>query len=249
MLKLICCCFGILVALHKCSRSHSHPWGQDTIRAMRIIGTMPAISADTSFVISDSYDIFYYEDLVMYKFHYRFDSLFNGRMIMHESRPNFFVFHKDSVFGYSYYPRPDASTPEGRLSRDTEFDRNGFTPFKFDSAFNRKPDSLFVDNQKHLVKVFNPQSSEKYPEKFTYYLYYSKKLAGLTESFFSRSMDNEKGMKLFRIRIVAHGHYYDESKVTLPQREILYEMTEIPLENRDEVLGYFDRYKKTLLTN
>ena len=238
---------GVLFILCGCIQSDKYSLNDDEIYAVNITGSMPAITPDTSFTMSNSYNIFYYGNLIMYRFEYGFDSLVNGKLLLHEARPNFFVFHKDSLFGYSYYPHPDTVAKDVRISIDTMFKRNAYEPFKFDSAFTHKPDSLYFDEQENLVKVYNTSASIKYPEKFIYYLYYSKKLAGLNDGFFSRSMDNESGMKLFRIRIMALGHYYEEYKMTLPQREFLYEMKKVPVQDTAEIIGYFRKYKKDVL--
>jgi hypothetical protein len=182
----------------------------------------------------------------MYKFEYRFDSLVNGKLLLQESRPSFFVFSDESVFGYSYYPYSDSKSIEGRISLDTMLKRNAYEPFKFDSTFHYKPDSLFFDEEKDKVKVYNTAVSEKYPEKFTYYLYYSKKLKGFKDGFFSKSASDEDGRKLFKIRIVGHGHYYPQYGMTLPQRELLYEMKETPVKDTGKIMGYFNNYKRDI---
>jgi hypothetical protein len=240
MIKLILCLAGILLISSGCTHSENY-----TLRAVQIAGIMPAITVDTNYTISNSYNIFYYDGLIMYKFDYGFDSIVNGRILLHESRPNFFVFHKDSVFGYSYYPYQDSKAIEGRTSVDTMFSRNAYSPFQFDSLFNHKPDSSYFDLQKDLVKIYNYPKSDT-AENFTYYLYFSKKFNGLTDGFFSRSAADEKGMKLSRIRIAAHGHHYPGYHFTLPSRELLYEMTRIPVKDTAEILRYFDRYKRDI---
>jgi len=247
MIKLVSFSIAILLVSVKCIQQHGHSIRDHNIRAVHIAGSIPVVTPDTSYAIRNSYDIFYYDDLVAYKFEYSFDSIVNGKILLREFRPNFFVFHKDSLFGYSYYPPPNTTTKEDRVSIDTMFARNAYEPFKFDSTFTHKPDSLYFDKEKNLVKVYNTSASIRYPEKFTYYLYYSKELAGLNDGFFSRSMDDEGGMKLFRIRIVALGHYYEEYKMTFPQREFLYEMKKVPVKDTAEIMGYFDKYKKNVL--
>jgi len=242
-MKVVLILFAILSVSYKCENS-SRSSVKEYMRAVRITGNLPAITSDTSFVISNSYDIFYFGNLITYKFKYRFDSFYNGQSVLQIWRPNYLVFHKDSIYGYSYYPHESPTMTNGRISIDTMFKRNAYQPFRFDSVFHDKPDSSYFDENKSLVKVYDVGPSQRFPEKFVYYLYYSKKFYGITEGFFSKSMDDEKGMKLFKIRAVAQGHYYDEYKFFLPKREFLYEMTEIPIENKAEILSYFERYKK-----
>ena len=235
-----------LVLSFKCVHRNLQKLNNTKFRAVHVVGNTPVFTADTSFDVGASYDIFYYDNLIMYKFEYRFDSLVNCKLLLQESRPNFFVFHKDSAFGYSYYPPAGSTAIEGRISVDTMLKRNAYEPFKFDTSSYSKPDSIYFDDEKNLVNVYNSQVSEDYPERFTIYLYYSKKLNGLTETL-SKNKDRVNGMKLFKIRILAHGHYYEKFEINQPQREYLYEMTEIPVENRTEIVSYFDRYRKSVL--
>jgi hypothetical protein len=241
MIKTILFITGVLFMSLGCRRSDNNQ-----IHGVQVAGSIPAVLPDTSYTMSNSYDIFYYDDLIMYRFKYGFDSIVNGKVLLHESRPNFFVFHKDSAFGYSYYPYPDSKPVAGRNAVDTLFNRNAYSPFKFDSLFHYKPDSSYFDAQRDLVKVYNYALSDT-AEKFTYYLYFSKKFKGLADGFFSRSMADKDGMKLFRIRIAAHGHYYPEYKMALPPRELLYEMKEIPVTDTAGLMIYFTKYKKDVL--
>src|SRR5215831_14268856 len=142
MAKFLIALMAGLLILCRCKQLDIHQ-----VRAVHIEGNIPAILPDTSYTISNAYDIFYYDNLTMYKFEYRFDSLVNGKLLLQESRPNFFVFSNDSVFGYSYYPHSDSKSIEGRIAVDTMFKRNAYEPFKFDSTFHYKPDSLFFDRE------------------------------------------------------------------------------------------------------
>ena len=46
--------------------------------------------------------------------------------------------------------------------------------------------------------------------------------------------------------MVAHGGYWEQYKQILPERELLLEMKEIPVENADEVLNYFKNYEQRI---
>lgn len=237
--------FGLLFFLCGCHHSDVHSNHQ--LRAVHIFGSIPIAVGDSSANSTNEYDIYYYDDLTMYLFEYGFDSTVNGKLLLHEKRPNYFVFQKDSSFGFSFYPRLNYSDTNARVSVDTVFKRNSYVPFSFDSMFNRKPDSSYFDSEKNLVKIYNSPVSDKIPEVFTYYLYYSKKFAGLTESFFSKSAKDEDGMKLFKVRMHAHGAYYEQYKMNLPPREFLYEMSEIPIKDSAGVMAYFNKYKEGVL--
>jgi hypothetical protein len=234
----------MLSVSHNCFHKGVKSGTSQSIRAVRVSAAIPMVLPDTSYVITNSYEIFYRDDLILYKFRYRFDSAFNGKWVLQEFRPNIFVFEKDSLYGYSYYPRPDRSISDGRIAIDSVWAKNAVTPFQFDTLLKSKPIATYFDSQKNWVKVYDYPRVDTTSEKFTYYLYYSKKLFGLTDCFFSRSNADESGMKLFKVRIVAHGHFYQQYKMILPERQFLYEMLELPLIDTGEVMKYFDHYKK-----
>jgi len=244
MSKYTLMAFLVLITLTHCRQRED----VKSLRAVRLSADVPVVTADTGYVIHKSYDIFYNGHVTMYKFDYTHDSFFNGRLVTHELRPDFFVFQNDSSFGYNYYPIADPMMPGGRMRIDSMFSKNGFGPFSFDSAFkHHQPDSLYFNGDHDLVKVYTIDSSAQYPERNTYYLYYSKKFKGLEDNFFSRSAGDENGFKLFKIRIIAHGSYYPGYNMVLPQREQVYEMKDIDINNTAEIMTYFGRYRKEVL--
>src|SRR5687768_601477 len=78
------------------------------------------ISIDDPFMGYDFYRVFYLDDLRMYQSNYQFDSTViqmhvdtstneisqNQNLALSEKRTRFFVFHKDSAWGYNYEPPP-----------------------------------------------------------------------------------------------------------------------------------------------
>ncbi len=218
----------------------------NNIQAFRLIYNIPVFTPDSNFEIRNTYDVFYCKDIIIYKFNYRFDSLFNGNLVFQEWRSNYFVFHKDSLFGHNYYLKPDLALKNARLSVDSMLKKNSFESLKFDTLLTLKPDSSYFDTEGNLLKIFNNPPPNSSQEKYDLYFYYTKKLKGVKETF-SRKMDNVNNMKLFKIRIVAKGAYYEEYKTIIPEREYLYEMEEIRVENEKEIMSYFNRYKEHMI--
>ena len=219
------------------------------LRVIYVVSHLPLVNRDGSVWNHTSfYYVFYYDDIVMYKFNYGFDSTVNGKRLVQEVRNKFFVFQKDSLFGYTYYPAPNHPLGTDRLLVEPALQTNSFRDNKLDSLLNFKVDSSYFDTQNNLVKIYNLPASKDYGEKFTVYLYYTKELKDIPETF-SEKMDNVKDMKLFKARIVGHGMYYDPDKVYFPERESSNEIKEVPIENREEIIGYFNRYKKEHLKN
>jgi hypothetical protein len=216
------------------------------IEAVHVAYDLPLINADGSdTAINTFYDVYYYRDLIMYQLFYRFDSASGGKPVLTEDRNYYFLFNKDSMFGYTYEPRSNKRIPEGRLPVDSVLSKNINETTVYDSLANLKPDSLMHGSEGILIKVYNKSHPEKYPEDYTIYFYYSKGLDNVRETF-SKKMDNIKGKKLFKIKIVARGAFYPEYKLTFPKREIVLEMKEKPIENKDQILSYFEKYEEAI---
>lgn len=202
------------------------------------------VNWDSTLINSNqSYDVYYYQDIIAYKLNYRFDSLVNGKSVLQENRSFLFIFHKDSLFGHSYYLNSNPLLPNERLNVDSVLTKNRFETTIWDTIFNMRPDSSYNDADGNLVKVyFNPVPPKQSHEKFDLYLYYSKKFNYVHETF-SKKMDNVNRMKLYKVRVVASGGYYEEHKMTFPQREYLHEMKEVPAEDQEDIFAHFKKYK------
>jgi hypothetical protein len=204
---------------------------------------MPAIK-DMNFPgFDDTYDVYYYGDIIMYRFQYNYDSIINGQTVLRERRPDFFVFHRDSSFGQTFYAYVDDGNIPGRHRVDSIIRLRTFPNSQFDTLANMKPDSSYVNANGDLVKIFNPEKRKHDPVAATIYFYFTNKLKGVKESL-SRKMDTVEGMKLFRIVVKSHPGYSEEYKVLLSPGDMFWEMKEIPIKNPDQVKGYFEKYKR-----
>lgn len=214
---------------------------KNKIITYRITYDFPIVNWDST--ITDGhkeYSIYYYRDINMYKFNYTFDSSVNGERKLHEERVFFLVFHKDSIYGQAYYPNSVKTEPV-RLKVDSVLQINTLQNSNFDSLSRSQVDSSFFDSKGNFVKMYNPVPTQKNREKFSLYFFYSKRMTQVKETF-SKAMDNEDKMKLFKIKILAHGQYYDDYKIAFPKREILYQISEGVAEK--EAINYIDNYRK-----
>ena len=203
------------------------------IRGAHLAYTIPVNTPDSNFVLKNTYDVFYYKDLILYKGNYQFDSVVNGKTMVHEQRSDYFVFHKDSLFGYNYHNKKRAPV-------DSMLQKISFQGSTFDTLANIRPDSTYSDSEGNLRKVYN---IDKSPESFTIRFYYTKNLKGIAETF-SKAMDNIKNMKLFKIIIEGHGARYQKINQTLPRRQYVYEMDALTLQNPEEIKDYFEKYAR-----
>ena len=185
----------------------------------------------------------------MYKFYYVFDSLYDHETVLQEMRYFLFVSHKDSTYGYKYFfkPNPPININQ-RVNKDSLLITNKFESNLYDTLINFKPDSVY-NHKNQIIKVYkNPPSSNPAPmvEKFDLYFYYTKGLTDISETF-SRKMDNVKGMKLSKILVKVSGGFYKEYNITFPPRELVQEMKQITIENKDEIMNYFSKYQQQQL--
>lgn len=219
---------------------------REKLTGISLIKKTPVVDRDSSLIMMENYyNVYYYEDLIMYKLNYTFDSLNNHEHILQETRFFFLVFHKDSVNGYAYFIKP-GSFDNRKVNKDSVLKVHKFESDVYDTLINFKPDSTYQDKD-NVVRLYkDPPNAVKQTEKFNLYFYYTKKLKGIPETF-SRKMDNLNDMKLTKILIKVSGGYYKEFNTTLPPRELLQEMKELNIENKDEILAYFKRYKTSSL--
>ena len=219
----------------------------DKLTAISLRQQTPVINRDSSItMIGGTYNVYYYNELLMYKFNYRFDSIVNNQLVFQEARSFYFATHKDSAYGYKYMVKLDkTNTDNVRYRKDSLLKFYSFESNIYDTLINFKPDSIYKQ-EGEIVKVYNnPPSADsvQQSEKFDLYFYYTKKLKDIPETF-SKKMDNEKGMKLIKILVKASGGFYKEFNTTFQPREHLLEMKEIPIENKNEIMHYLRRYQE-----
>lgn len=222
----------------------------EKLTAITLTKKTPIMNWDNSLTMIESYyNVYYYGDFIMYKINYEFDSLVEDQAVLQEMRHFFLVFHRDSSYGYKCFPKPNSNLDSNqRVKTASEISSDKFESHVYDTLINFKPDSTY-NNKDEIIRVYkNPPSGNAVPqpEKHDLYFHYTKKLKGVPETF-SRKMDNIKGMKLTKILIKVSGGYYKEFNMTFPPRELLQEMKEINVENKDEIMNYFKKYQERRL--
>ena len=205
------------------------------------------------------YRVYYSGDLVLYQSQYRFDSSevrmkidtsgkvavpSENTMILSEWRNKFFVFHKDSSYGYSYNPHSTIENGK-RLNVDSSLKLIRGSN-RYDSVISIKPDSSsWLQNHTLLREVYRCPGTDSTPSG-RIILTYSKNLVRIKESL-NQAVDDMKEMKLFRIQLAYNKFYDKRTRHEWPAMEMLgKEMTEITIKNADEITSYFDQYKRNI---
>lgn len=93
-----------------------------------------------------------------------------------------------------------------------------------------------------MVEKYIPKI--KYDESYsdTTFLYYSFQLNGIDFTF-SKELDSLKGMKLFKIRAVFNPIPKGKYSFKVPSREYLFEIDRYDINNRQEILSLFEKFK------
>ena len=224
-----------------------HENANTSVKGIGVIRKTPIPMTETSWeTVEDHYNLYYHKDYIMYKFNYRFDSLQNHQLVSKEMRYFYFAFHKDSLYGYIYYLNNTGFNNNGaRVLKDSILQKRIFESKLFDTLAHLIPDS--VNNQANgYVKLYkNPPPPDGKPaiEETSIYFFYSNTFQDIHETF-SKRMDQEKKMKLYKIVVKTGGGVNKELNVKLPPREYLLEMKKIETEDFSQELKYFKRYEQ-----
>lgn len=231
---------GLAVIISFCAMSSKgcSDAGSEGIRRVRFTYQMPLRNWSSEVQDRvDSYDVYYNEPMIMYKFSFIYDSMADGKIVKEEKRVNYFVFDRDSGYGRSYDPKDPVFSGQ-RLSRDSVLAARTFENSLFDTLATSKPDSLYTSPVGDLVRVYSMAGKGKTAINYTIYCWYTDKLKGIAETF-SAKLDNDSKRKLYKISGVPDRPYLPG----YPVNEIVYEMKEVEVGEKELAAGYFKAYR------
>lgn len=213
------------------------------IRAVNVMYSVPEVGWDGSISQKNwQIEIYYAPDLTMYRYEFIDSDLKkDGSIVNPRVRHEYFVFHKDSVFGQMMCPDPRSAHRNRRLPVDSLLRVRNFENRNVDSFSHKQPDSSYTDGEGSLVKVFRESFLDN-PEHFILRFHYSKKLNWIPYSI-APVLDVDKKWKLWRISLTALSGYYPQYKITFPEREMFYEIKPVVLKEIDLVTEYFQKYR------
>lgn len=200
------------------------------------------------------YRIYHLDSLILYQSQYLFDSSFKqfridsatqklyseDTLLLQEWRSRFFVFHQDSSYGYRYDPY--RVHQNGRLPVDATIKSITGTD-NFNTLLAIKPDSVTWNDDKSELKEVYAYSKKKETAEGRFCMYYSKKLNHLKHTF-NKVLDSAKKMKLFKTEFIFSEFYSEKDKILWPPVVDRTEMRQITVKNPEEIVDYFNRYKK-----
>jgi hypothetical protein len=233
---LLPCCFLT------CGTANS-PIHDSGISSVRFTYIVPALgdTGEIGFVMRNFLDIFYYRDLVLFKFNA--DSTVNkeatdqGFLMQSE----FLIHQKGSLTGFFH----DRRTENRQVVKvDSILRRRGYLISNLDVML-KSPLLQNVESKKSLkgdslieIYVRKPNTEDL---KDSVIAEYSASLNDIDFSL-SRELDSSRKMKLVKIRIVNDAYYNKQTKATMAGRQIFFQLSRLIEFDRNEISNYFTQF-------
>ncbi len=227
----------------------------DTIHSVRVYSNFPGVSPKGKLLnMYDSLTIFYYKEMVLYQIptvHLITNTYLNkfGNTVKNTTK-------EEPAFEYFVYKQGDDSGFSGLLY-DT-LTVSAFKKRRLDSflvnealrnpvAFNNL-DEVLIEHKLSkgyysLIEKSAPKKKIDETYEDTSYFYFSDRLKDIDFSF-SPKMDSLKNSKLVKIRFLYNATYSKKYKIRLPRREMFFEIRQVPVINRKEIIDLIEECKK-----
>jgi hypothetical protein len=208
---------------------------------------------DTGFFEPGFYKVFFVYDYIVYESKIqtsssqtiaRIDSatnevIFDDSLISKGLNSSYFVFHRDSGFGYRFSPHKMFLPP--RIAVEAGHKEVAGSN-QFENFLSLKPDSSFFSaDSAELREVFLQPAKPDTPALRLVFSY-SRKLNHLKHSL-NKTLDAVKKLKLRKIEIIIAAFYDPKSKTNFPQYSFVTEMLELPPVLPQEIQFFLNWYK------
>jgi hypothetical protein len=242
--------FALLLLNTKCSFSQEST--QLKIEAVEV-------RQNLSFFGETFYRIYRVRDHVVFQHQYQFDSssseiqmigstddsvVYKDTTYLSEIRNRYFVFHKDSSYGFDYDPhRADVSGQ--RLRVDSLMTKGIKGRNNFQDLLKTKPVSTTWNSDKtELKEVFICNDNPDTPIVHIS-LHYSSKLNHLKESL-NEIVDSIKNMKLFKCEFLVNEFYSKASNQLSPAFKIDEKLMSYTVTDPQTIITYLNKYKESI---
>lgn len=201
----------------------------------------------------DYYRAYYAGDLRMYESHYFgdssvgiFDTLKNKIDIVKTTKyigTQYFLFHKDSAYGYRYQEPISIQEKPTRLRVDSMLKIITLQPGILDSTLYWVPDTVeWNTDRSALREVYLVKANNGNPG-YSRSMYYSRKLNYVGESF-SKKIDSARNMKLYKVEGVMNEFYDSTNNRVWPAIRAANEMLVVPMSDSANVARYLNAYRR-----
>lgn len=228
----------------------------DSITGITYIVKLPLVQGDRQYIdFDDSIPIYYFQDLTIYKLPYTFDSskltyhikadTISQEHIMTETRYNYFVSKKGNNNGI-WYRSIEQLDSNKILAVDSIIKRIGI-PTNLQAIIYSPNDSLLesqsLDNGNILIEKYIPKTKPDDSYNDTTLLYYSKTMKQIQFSL-SPFLDSLKNKKLYKLRLAFNEAFSETYSITMPKRDIIYEIREVNVDNIDNLKILILRFRQ-----
>lgn len=225
------------------------------ITAINYIVKLPLVQGDRQyFDFGDTIPIYYYQDLIIYQLPYTFDSskvtfhvktdTISDEHILTETRYNYFVYRQGNRKGLWYKSLEQLDSTK-QLFTDSISKRVG-TPTNLQSIIYSPNDTLIerttFDKGNIVIEKYIPKTKPDESYNDTTLLYYSKTLKPIKFSL-SPFLDSLSNAKLYKLRLAFNETYSQKYSITMPQRDIVYEIVKLELTNLVKLKPLIQRFK------
>lgn len=216
------------------------------IKGLKVKEWMYVINDSFRFVKWIPYEVDLYNqgDIFLYRLIYGFDSvdLNINKILKSETREHYFIFEKDSLYGYDY---DEHENPKRRILRKDSV-------IEHEWALQINLDYLLTDMKAKLISSVQNKDSGTIHELYSYigndtsshgrfYLSFSTKMGDIDYSL-SKKIDSTRGMKLYNAWITQDPRYFKKFDKTLNELEYGYEIQKITVIT-PEIQKYFENYR------
>ena len=228
--------------------------GDNDLRSINLIHKWDLVTVEDGQLISasDTLTIYYFQNLVLYKIPYTNEvsnvttdkngDVIDEKLMESETKYKYFIYEKDSSFGFKY----DSINAKNnrRFSIDSFLTQKAF---KGASFYQRGNDTMIAsswnEDKSVLIEKYIPKIKFDQSYNDTSYLYFTSSLKKVDYSF-SKELDSSKNMKLFKVRFINNPLPRGVYSFDVPRREMMFEIRETPVTDSNEIIRFFERFKK-----
>jgi hypothetical protein len=256
LLTPIIICSILSITALECYNSKDLPPNRQSgiIKSIKFRSSLPVLITDSQlYNFSDSFLIYYHEDHILYArpltyteakvFTDKNDSLIREELVKTEIRWQYFVYTKGNLSGLRY----DSLTVKNGI----EFPVDSFLAktifFKEKMFFDKNNDSLvqkIIEQDNTVIEKYISKTKPDETYCDTTFLYFKNGFKGI-DFHLSKYLDSLKNLRLFKARLFYNPkNLKSNNPVERQSKELVFEIKENPVFRHNEIMSYFERYKK-----
>lgn len=220
---------------------------ENRIKRVDLIYNIPIVKLNGQLQnLTDSLSIFYYNNIILYRFPYTYSIENMNTIEKQERRFKYFIYQKHERYGY-YFDSINTSSYR-KMNVDSLLSAKAFASNNF---YDKNNDSLVVtiknDNNYSLVEKYISKKRPNQSYADTTIFYFTHTLKDLELSF-SKELENIKKLKIFKLRMIYNAQFDKEYNMELPYREFFFELRDESSLNSDDIISFFKTFEKKFVS-